>query len=102
MVITRNQSTWVRQVKLSSARIRKLLKKGWVWKRARISHQDKQNQETKAIKQADLDFLELAAAVGEICLKYIDETGFSCWSPMQYGWIRQGQNKRPCAVSGLV
>ena len=41
-----------RQVKLSSDRIRKLLKKkGWVWKRARISHQDKQNQETKAIKQ---------------------------------------------------
>lgn len=33
-------------------------------------------------------------AAGEICLKYLDETGFSCWSPVQYGWIRQGQSKR--------
>jgi putative transposase len=48
----------------------------------------------KAMKQADLDFLKLAAASGEICLKYLDETGFSCWSPVQYGWIRQGQSKR--------
>jgi putative transposase len=41
-----------------------------------------------------LDFLQLASATGEIHLKYLDETGFSCWSPVQYGWIRQGQSKR--------
>ncbi|MCA6586469.1 MAG: transposase [Pseudanabaena sp.] len=27
-------------------------------------------------------------------MKYLDETGFSCWSPVQYGWIRQWQSKR--------
>ena len=38
--------------------------------------------------------MQLAAAAGEIYLKYLDETGFSCWSPVQYSWIRQGQSKR--------
>jgi hypothetical protein len=65
-----------------------------LWKRARISHKDKQDLEVKAIKQADLDMLELAADMGEIHLKYLDETGFSCWSPVQYGWIKKGQSKR--------
>lgn len=65
-----------------------------MWKRARISHRDKQDLEFKAIKQADLDFLQLAASVGEIHLKYLDETGFSCWCPVQYGWIKQGESKR--------
>lgn len=32
--------------------------------------------------------------MGEIYLKYLDETGFSCWTPVQYGWIKQGQSKR--------
>lgn len=30
----------------------------------------------REIKQADLDMLELAAATGEIDLKYLDESGF--------------------------
>jgi putative transposase len=38
--------------------------------------------------------LKLAAATGEIHLKYLDETGFSCWSAVQYGWIKQGESKR--------
>jgi len=38
--------------------------------------------------------LKLAAAMGEIHLKYLDETGFSCWSSVEYGWIKQGQSKR--------
>lgn len=65
-----------------------------MWKRARVSHWDKQDAKLKASKQADLDFLELAAAMGEIHLKYLDETGFSCWSQAQYGWIKQGESKR--------
>ena len=32
--------------------------------------------------------------MGEIHLKYLDETGFSCWSPVQYGWIKKGASKR--------
>ncbi len=63
------------------------------------------------MKQADLDFLELAAAAGEICLQYLDETGFSCWSPVQchlYSMAGFGKgkvndlSKHLCGVSGLV
>lgn len=27
-------------------------------------------------------------------MKYLDETGFSYWCPVQYGWIKQGASKR--------
>jgi hypothetical protein len=33
-----------------------------MWKRTRVSHRDKQAPEQRAIKQADLNMLELAAA----------------------------------------
>lgn len=42
------------------------------------------------LKQADLDMLELAAAAGEIELKYIDESGFCPWSAVSYSYIRRG------------
>ena len=38
--------------------------------------------------------LQLAAAVGEICLKYLDESGFCMWSPVSYTWAKRGQQKR--------
>ncbi len=38
--------------------------------------------------------LELAAAAGEIALKYLDESGFCLWSPVSYSYIRSGQRKR--------
>jgi transposase len=38
--------------------------------------------------------LELAAAAGEICLKYLDESGFSLWSEPLYTWAKIGQQKR--------
>lgn len=38
--------------------------------------------------------LELAAAAGEIDLKYLDESGFCLWSPVSYSYIRRGQRKR--------
>lgn len=37
--------------------------------------------------------LELAAATGEICLKYLDESGFSLWSNVSYTWEQRGQQK---------
>jgi hypothetical protein len=46
-----------------------------------VSHQDKQDPKQRAIKQADLEMLELTAAAGEIDLLYLDESGFSLWSP---------------------
>jgi hypothetical protein len=36
-----------------------------------VSHRDKQDPQQRAIKQADLDMLELATAVGEIDLLYL-------------------------------
>jgi hypothetical protein len=38
--------------------------------------------------------LQLAAAAGEICLKYLDESGFCMWSPVSYTWAKQGVQKR--------
>ena len=48
-----------------------------MWIRTRTSHKNKQNLSQKEIGQADLDMLEWAAAVGDIQLKYLDESGFS-------------------------
>ena len=38
--------------------------------------------------------LEWAAAVGEICLKYLDESGFSLWAEPVYTWAKEGKQKR--------
>ena len=38
--------------------------------------------------------LEWAASVGEICLKYLDESGFSLWSESLYTWAKIGEQKR--------
>lgn len=38
--------------------------------------------------------LEWAAAAGEICLKYLDESGFSLWSESLYTWAKRGKQKR--------
>jgi putative transposase len=38
--------------------------------------------------------LELAAAAGDIQLKYLDESGFCLWSPVSYGYSRIGEQKR--------
>jgi hypothetical protein len=65
-----------------------------MWKRTRTSHQARQNTEQRQLKQADLDMLEWAAAVGEICLKYLDESGFCCWSPVGYSYYFRGEQKR--------
>ena len=84
-----------RQVQLSADRIRRLLKKkGWRWKRTRHSHKHKQDPTAKAIKQVDLDLLTLAAQMGQIVLKYLDESGFSLWSPVSYSYSRIGEQKR--------
>jgi putative transposase len=65
-----------------------------IWKRARKSHQGKQDPLARSIKQADLDMLELAAAVGEIDLKYLDESGFCAWSEPGYTYYFRGEQKR--------
>lgn len=38
--------------------------------------------------------LELAEAAGEICLKYLDESGFVLWSPVSYTWAKKGEQKK--------
>ena len=68
--------------------------KGLIWKRTRQSYKNKQDPQQRQIKQADLEMLELAAAAGEIELKYLDESGFCMWSPVSYTYFPRGQQKR--------
>jgi transposase len=84
-----------RSVDLSSDRLRRLLtKKGYRWKRTRKSHKKKQDLKRKAIKQADLEMLRIAAFAGEIDLKYLDEAGFCLESPVSYSYSLIGKQKR--------
>ncbi|AFZ54922.1 MAG: hypothetical protein Kow0091_25690 [Geminocystis sp.] len=45
-------------------------------------------------KRADLEMLEIAAALGEIDLLYGDESGFCCWSEATYSYYFCGEQKR--------
>lgn len=65
-----------------------------IWKRTRKSHKRKQNPVIREKKQADLDMLQLAAANGEIDLKYLDESGFCLWSEPGYTYYFRGEQKR--------
>jgi len=65
-----------------------------LWKRTRASHRQQQDPEQRLIKQADLEMLEWAAAAGEIDLFYLDEAGFSLWSPVSYSYFFRGEQKR--------
>lgn len=40
------------------------------------------------------EMLELSAAVGEIDLKYVDESGFCAWSEPSYSYYFRGKQKR--------
>lgn len=59
-----------------------------------MSHRDQQDPQQRAIKQADLDMLELAAAAPEIDLLYLDECRFSLWSPASYSYFFRPEQKR--------
>ena len=65
-----------------------------IWKRTRHSHSGKQDPVEKARKLADLEMLQCSAAVGEIDLLYLDESGFSLWMPVEYSYFFQGEQKR--------
>lgn len=47
----------------------------------------------KQAKQTDLDCLLWAHSTGEICLKFLDESGFSQWSPVRYSYAKVGNQK---------
>ena len=68
--------------------------KGVIWKRTRQSHRRRQDPEHRATKQADLDLLEMAAAVGDIDLFYLDESGCCQWSAVSYSYYFRGEQKR--------
>jgi len=69
-------------------------KKNYRWKRTRKSLKGKQDSQQLEIKKNDLEMLELAATAGEICLKYLDESGFSLWAEVVYTWGKIGEQKR--------
>jgi putative transposase len=48
----------------------------------------------KQAKQLDWELLKLWAQLGEIQLKYLDESGCYCHSPTDYGYAQKGQQKR--------
>lgn len=65
-----------------------------IWKRTRHSHRGKQDPVEKATKLADLDMLQWSAALGEIDLLYLDESGFCLWMPAEYSYFFRGEQKR--------
>lgn len=65
-----------------------------IWKRTRHSHRQRQDPVQRAIKQADLEMLEMAAAAGELDLFYLDESGCCQWSPVGYSYYFRGEQKR--------
>ena len=65
-----------------------------IWKRNRHSHRSKQDPVEKATKLADLDMLQWSAALGEIDLYYLDESGFCLWMPVEYSYFFRGEQKR--------
>lgn len=65
-----------------------------IWTRTRQSHRQRQDPKQREIKQADLDMVELSAAVGEIDLFYLDESGFCMWTPVSYSYFFKGRQKR--------
>ncbi|WP_198920769.1 transposase, partial [Anaplasma marginale] len=81
------------KIDLSERQIRRVLKK-YRWKRTRKSIKGKQDLLDLQTKKNDLEMLEFAAAAGEICLKYLDESGFSLWSEVVYTWAKIGKQKR--------
>ncbi|WP_293063576.1 MULTISPECIES: IS630 family transposase [unclassified Moorena] len=84
-----------RQVELSPEIIRKILKKkGDLWKRTKTSPRRHPNPREKEYKKADLDRLRLQASCGDIRLKYLDEAGFSLWSPVSFSYIKVGKQKQ--------
>jgi len=83
-----------RQVELTPAIIRKILKKGWRWKGTKTAQRIHPDPKQKQVKKADLEMLKSCAERGEIRLKYLDKSGFSLWSSASYSYIRVGKQKK--------
>lgn len=84
-----------RQVNLSPAQIRKILKKkGLRWKRTKTVQRSHPYPTQKQAKKADLEILRIYAACGLLCLKYLDESGFSLWSNPSYSYVKVGEQKK--------
>ncbi|WP_442938632.1 IS630 family transposase [Nostoc sp.] len=84
-----------RSIKMSPDRLRRVLKKrGSFGNELLMCHKGKQDAVVRVGKQADLDMLELAAATGEIDLKFLDESGFCAWSEPGYTYYFRGEQKR--------
>ena len=79
---------------LSSDRVRKVLKKrGGVGRGQDINHQHIQTPNNKKPNELTKNWLFWAHSAGEICLKFLDESGFCLWSPVSYTYARKGTQK---------
>ena len=83
-----------REVNLSPDRIRKLLKKrGGDGKEPDINHRQLPIHNTKKPNKPTKNWLLWSHSAGEICLQFLDESGFCLWSPVSYSYARIGQQK---------
>ena len=69
-------------------------KKGYVWKRLRVSPGIAQNPQLLQAKRSDWEMLKLWAASGLMRLLYLDECGCCCQSPTDYSLSIRGEQKR--------
>ena len=56
--------------------------------------QTPQAKQFKQAKQLDWEMLKLWAHLGEVQLKYLDESGCCCQSSTDYGYVQKGRQKR--------
>ncbi len=83
-----------RQVELTPARIRKILKKKVSMETNKNGSQSPHIPKQKQVKKAELEMLRSCAARAEIRLKYLDESGFSLWNSASYSYIIVGKQKK--------
>ncbi len=83
-----------RGVTLSRDRVRKVLKKrGGVGRGQDINNHRILTHNKKKPNKRTKNWLLWAHSAGEICLQFLDESGFCLWSPVSYTYARRGKQK---------
>lgn len=69
-------------------------KKNYRWKRIRKAPALKPASDFVRAKRSDWELLKQWAEAGEVCLKYLDESGCCCESSTEYAYNQRGKQKR--------
>lgn len=73
-------------------------KKGYVWKRMRVSPATPKNLPMAQAKKLDWEMLKLWAASGILQLLYLDECGCCCQSPTDYSYSLLSSAESPIST----